>query len=356
MSEGTKTNNRNQIQTFQVQGSHYEVGLQLGRLLKNNIISQVNQLKSNENWDNIKSESALFFLESEKVMPEYISEIKGAADGAGLDPTDVFATLCEELFHSDYTYNCGCSDLVASADVTEDGSILIGHNNDILASLQDDITIVHYKVENEPEIIAVGVGLGISVGYNSDGISLTGNKLNMNDMRVGIPRMLLVRKILAASRIGEAFEAAILKQRASNYNQLIVDSNGEIYSIESSATDFETIFANDGYLAHTNHYTSPRMKKFELDPGLISDSVIRQNRCCRLLKNNLGRINVGKMKEFLSDHVNYPYSICNHGEKIKTVFSIIINLSTLKMWLSKGNPCEADYIEYSPFSKIKGHS
>ncbi len=51
----------------------------------------------------------------------------------------------------------------------------------------------------------------------------------------------------------EAIDTAIMEQRASNYNQVIADANGEIYSIEGSAADYEAIYAVDGYLVHTNH-------------------------------------------------------------------------------------------------------
>lgn len=340
------------IPIIEVKGNHYEVGRQLGARLKDNIANSIENLKIQEDWKRLKSDSTKFLLKTEKYLPEYVSEIQGAADGADLELPDVFTTLCEELFSSEGDYSLGCSDLAATNDVTDDGSVLVGHNNDISASLQDAVTIVHYKVDNEPEIFAVGAGgLGISVGYNSAGISLTGNKLNMNDMQVGIPRMLLVRKILASSRICEAIDAAIIEHRASNYNQFIANNNGEIYSIESSATDYDPIYAAEGYLAHTNHFCSPKMKKYELYPNQISDSLFRQNRCNRMLKSNLGNINLQKMKEFLSDHTNYPYSICFHGEEIKTVFSIIINLSTQQVWLAKGNPCEAEFIEYNPFKQ-----
>jgi isopenicillin-N N-acyltransferase-like protein len=93
------------------------------------------------------------------------------------------------------------------------------------------------------------------------------------------------------------------------------------------------------------------MRRFEFDPNRITGSLIRYNRGMRLLKNHLGKINIEKLKEFLSDHVNHPLSICRHGKRIKTTFSILINLNTLKMWLAKGNPCEVKYNEYEPFAK-----
>ncbi len=158
--------------------------------------------------------------------------------------------------------------------------------------------------------------------------------------------MLLVRKILAAETIGEAIDAAILKHRASNYNQVITDKNGEAYSIEGSATDYEPLYAVDGYLIHTNHFTADRMRRFEADRQQITSSLVRYNRAGRLMKNHMGKITVAKLMEFLSDHVNHPRSICRHGKGIKTTFSVVINLNTLVMYLARGNPCEVKYNEY----------
>jgi isopenicillin-N N-acyltransferase-like protein len=335
-----------------VEGTHYEAGYQLGTQLKDNFVARINRMKEAKDWKKNKAEAKLFLAYSDKYMPEYVTEMKGIADAVGAETVEVLMTICEEIGSRGYEYTAGCSDLIASNDVTEDGSVLVSHNNDTSVSSQDSVTIVHYKVKGEPEIIGVGYGgYGMSVGYNSAGISLTGNQLNSNDMRVGVPRMLLVRKILAAKRIGEAIDAATLKQRASNYNQVITDYNGEIYSIEGSATDYAALYDTNGYLVHTNHYVAPWMRKFEYDPTRISCSIVRYNRANRLLKNNVGKITVEKLKELLSDHVNRPESICRHGDRIKTTFSIIINLNTLTMWLAKGNPCEVKYNEYNLFSK-----
>jgi isopenicillin-N N-acyltransferase-like protein len=340
------------IPVIHVKGSHYEVGRQLGTQLKNNLIREVAEMKKNKDWEKVKSEAGLFLQYSRRYVPEYVLEVQGAADAAGLELEDLFPSVCEEIGSYGYEYTKGCSDLIASNDVTEDGSVLAAHNNDTSVSTQERVTIIHYQVDDEPEIVAVGYGgLGISVGYNSAGISLTGNQVDSNDMRVGVPRFLLVRKILAAQRIGQAIDAAILRPRASDYNQVIADSSGEIYSIEGSATDYAPLYATDGYLVHTNHFIAPWMRKFELDPNAITSSVVRYNRGIRLVKNSLHKLNAEKMKEFLSDHVNYPNSICSHGEKVKTTFSVIINLTTFTMLLAKGNPCEVKYNEYKLISK-----
>jgi len=336
------------VRIVHAKGTHYDVGYQIGTELKANLVRNVEGMKQQDDWPKLKAEAELFLQYSKKYVPEYVSEVQGAADAAGLELEDLFPTLCEEIGDPNYAYTRGCSDLIASNDVTRDGTVLVAHNNDTSVSTQEDVTIIHYEVDGEPEIVAVGYGrLGISVGYNSSGISLTGNQLDSNDMRVGIPRMLLVRKILAAKTIGDAIDSAILEHRASNYNQVITDANGEIYSIEGSATDYEPIYSVDGYLVHTNHYTSPWMRRFESDPQQITSSIVRYNRGRRLMKNHAGKITIEKLQELLSDHVNHPRSICRHGTRIKTTFSIVINLNTLTMYLTRGNPCEVKYNEYN---------
>jgi isopenicillin-N N-acyltransferase-like protein len=340
-----------QVPVIHVKGSHYEAGYQIGTQLKKNLLQEVAEMKAAPDWKKVRAEAELFLAYSRKYLPEYVAEAQGAADAAGLELEDLFPTLCEELGDENYRFTKGCSDLIASNDVTADGSVLAAHNNDTSPSTQESVTIIHYQVDGEPEIVAVGYGgLGISVGYNSAGISLTGNQVDSNDMRVGVPRLLLVRKILAARTIGQAIDAAILKERASDYNQVITDRNGEIYSIEGSATDYAPLYSTDGYLVHTNHYVAPWMRKFEFDPQGITSSIVRYNRGVRLLKNNRGRITVDLLKQFLADHVNYPGSICRHGTYVKTTFSVIINLTSGTMLLARGNPCEVKYNEYKFFT------
>lgn len=342
----------NKIPVIHVKGSHYEAGYQIGTQMKTQLRELVLQSKdyvlkeSNQTWEDIQTQTRLLLEYSKKYVPEYVEEIKGAADATEIDLVDLFAELCEEIYAKNYLG--GCSDLIASDDVTADGCVYAAHNNDTSPGLQKHAVVIHYQVEGEPEILAVGYGgLGISIGFNSAGISLTGNELSMNDMKLGVPRMLLCRKILAARTIAEAIDASILQPRASNYNMVLTDANGEIYSIEGSATDYEAIYATEGYLVHTNHYVSPRMLRYELDRQELTSSMVRYNRANRLMKTNLGRITFDMLKGFLRDHVSRPRSICRHGKTVKTTFSVIINLSAKTMFLARGNPCQSTYYEYT---------
>jgi len=340
------------VRVILAKGTHYQAGYQIGTQMKAELRELIQQSKDyaaksqDLKWDDIRAQSQIFLEFSKKYMPEYVEEIKGAADASGIDLVDLFSDMCEEIYFKDFFK--GCTDLVASGDITADGSVLAAHNNDTEPELEKYTVVVHYQVEGEPEILAVGLGgLGISAGFNSAGISLTGNAVNMNDLKLGVPRLLLCRKILAQRTIADAIGAALFQPRASNYNQVIADDNGEVYSIEGSATDFEAIYATEGYVVHTNHYVSTRMRPYELNPYDFTSSLVRYNRANRLIKNNKGKISVEMMKTFLTDHVSRPKSICRHSSEDKTTFSVIINLTAKTMLLARGNPCESPYYEYS---------
>ena len=89
--------------------------------------------------------------------------------------------------------------------------------------------------------MTVGIGPWISVGFNSAGLSLTGNEVAPNDNRPGIPRLLHVRDIVRRRTLDDAVTAALHPARASSYNTVLAHAGGGVVSVEGSATDAELI-------------------------------------------------------------------------------------------------------------------
>jgi isopenicillin-N N-acyltransferase-like protein len=290
----------------------------------------------------------LYLAHSRAAYPLCVEELEGIAEGAGLPFEEVFLEMCEELWEQAAWQDRGCTDMVARGRATADGSTLVAHTNDLSPEAEKDLVILKVQAADEPEFLGVSVGgLGYSAGFNAAGISLTGNQVSCNDIRPGVPRLLMVRAILAARRLEEAMNACLLPRRASNYNNVIADTSGEAYSMEGSATDCEPLYIEGDILAHANHYVSPAMRRFEADRSDIGGSVIRHNRAWRLLRENYGRLSPGLFQELLADHANYPGSICRHGLETVTVFSLIINLNERRAWIGRGRPCQTTYQEHT---------
>jgi len=324
--------------------------VQIGRQCRPQIRRMLENLRTGlvagVTWEDMHLQSHLYQEYSRNVYPQYMEELKGVAEGSGTAFEDIFISMCEELWEK-AAWQKGCTDMAARGKATTDGTTLIAHTNDLLPESEENLVILKVQAGDEPEYLGVSPGgVGISAGFNAAGISLTGNQLDNNDIRPGVPRLLVVRAILAARRLGGALDACLLPRRASSYNNLIADSNGEVYSMEGSATDCEPIYIDGDILAHTNHYLHPAMCRFEADRNSIGGSAIRYNRAMRLLRENYGDHSPELFRKLLADHADYPTSICKHGLETVTVFSMIIQPENLRAWIGRGRPCETSFSEY----------
>ena len=173
---------------------------------------------------------------------------------------------------------------------------------------------------------------------------MTGNELTPNDNRIGIPRLMQVRDILRRRTLDDAVAAALHPSRASSYNNLLSHRDGGVVSVEGSATDAELLRPGEsGTLAHTNHYVSERMRRYEGDVDYAERSDVRYRRALRWLA--AGDITAAQLRAALSDHSDAPDSICRHlhpGSQTKTVFWCIANVTGGEITYGRGNPCASD--------------
>ena len=354
------------IPVLEVRGTHHEVGRQIGEHMRSALHRRMPQLReklpTGVTWADMLLQGRIYLAYSRDVYPHYVEELTGIAEGANLPFEEMFLWMCEGLWDpaawrghvlagtgsSPSTPFKGCTDFAARGRATVDRSTLLAHTNDLGPEDEDDLVILKVQAGDEPPFLGVSPGgLAISAGFNAAGIGLTGNQLSCNDIRPGVPRLLVVRAILAARRLEDALTACLLPQRASSYNNVVGDANGEVYSMEGSATNCEPIYIDGDILAHANHYVSLPMRRYEADRNIIAGSVIRHNRAMRLLRENYGQLSVERLQEFLADHANYPGSICKHGPDVVTVFSLVIKLEERRAWIGRGRPCETTYVEHT---------
>ncbi len=340
-------------------GRPFEMGKKIGKICAaraaayRKAISASVQYSTGYTWQKAVERSKLYLPYAEEFYPTFVEEIKGYSEGAKLPFGDAFVLCCHELLSSQGFK--GCTDIAVNGDVTSDGRVLAAHNEDWSNDCLDTVVLLHGKPSGKPEFFTTSyAGLMPSCGMNSAGISLTGNAVDSNDVRIGIPKVFSARKVLEAKRIGEAMEYAMPAERASSFNNIVSDKKGEIYSLEGSATDCAWLYAIDGYLVHTNHYLSQKMEKFEADPSSNTCSIFRYNRALRLVEDQLGEVTVDSLKSILSDHANKPGSICRHADPgrhpldvSETIFSIIYDLTNLDVHVLKGKPCSNSYVKLS---------
>ncbi len=350
------------ISLIETQGTHYEVGYQIGVAARDALGAMYAETRTEygDKWSALLRASAPFLAATQKHLPKVLEEMRGCADGARIPFDDLFLMSIEELLYEEVrgfeseritpSNPKGCSDLAAAPPATWDGHVWLAHNNDLSKSSIHQLFVTHLRVNGEPEILAVTVGgLFISIGMNNAGICLTGNQLNANDSRVGVPRLLIVRDILAQTNLDNALASALHPERASSYNNIISSGDSRIVNAEGSATSaaLSWSFENGGTLAHTNHYLDANMLPFEADAQHIAMSASRCARAFDYAQKYRGQIDFEICARFVRDHVFAPWSVCKHAGQSVTVFSSLIDLTEQKMWLTRGNPCQSDFSLYT---------
>jgi isopenicillin-N N-acyltransferase-like protein len=347
------------IPVIRVGGTHREVGLQLGVAGREQIVGTIEQsfsdLPSGRTVEEQLALAARYREFAQPRLPWLIEELEGCAEGARVDPLSFFATSLEEIWYSPYPKRTDgrCSDLVAGPSATANGHLLVAHNNDLRPEVEAEIVAIEKAVTGDPVIFQIGLCPWVSVGWNSAGISLTGNELSPNDERLGVSRSHQVFEILRARSLDEALASALRPDRASSYNNVLTSADGGVANVEGSRTDAEvTGLDEQDHLAHTNHYVCDRMLQFEGDVDYAKRSAIRFDRARELLAAQpRGSIGETSLREMLSDHETKPDSLCRHPEfgyeNEKTVFWCVADVTDGRITFGRGNPCESQAQSYA---------
>jgi isopenicillin-N N-acyltransferase-like protein len=336
---------RRPLELLRVAGSHREVGRQIGSACAATVAARCAELP-----DALVAAAEPYLAVTARELPWLVEELWGVAEGAGVERLRLFAAGIEELDGEPSPEPArGCSDLVACPPASADGHIWVAHTNDLSAASEEHLIAIEWGVPGDPVVFTIGVGPWISVGFNSAGLSLTGNELTPNDSRVGIPRLLQVRDILRQPSLDDALRAALHPARASSYNNVLCHRDGGVVSVEGSATDAELLKPGaHGTLAHTNHYVSARMRRYEGDVAYAARSDVRYRRALAWLAP--GNITATTLRSALSDHRDAPDSICRHphpGSQTKTVFWCIADVTQGKISYGRGNPCDSEEQHYA---------
>ncbi|UNC93781.1 carcinine hydrolase/isopenicillin-N N-acyltransferase family protein [Candidatus Contubernalis alkalaceticus] len=133
----------------------------------------------------------------------------------------------------------------------------------------------------------------------------------------------------------------------------MADASEEIFGLESIHNDREVLKPRDNIIVHTNHYLTERLKTGDMAAQIFPDSFKRIERIRYLMDEHYDKITPKVMIDILSDHENYPYSICRHVDssvppqyQSSTLASFIMVPEDGVMYAAAGNPCSFQFAEY----------
>jgi isopenicillin-N N-acyltransferase like protein len=346
----------------EVSGTHHEIGQQIGEAcreqIQHSVVNAHAQIEQSYDtleltWDGAKIQSRKYLPFAEERYTQYVDELRGIAEGANVSFDDLMVVNAMEAVTMDALHLTRCTSFAVNETRTADGHVLAAHSEDWVPEDENDVYIISARPKDEPPFLAmIYGGLLPNVGFNAYGIAQLIDSVYPNDSRIGIPRLVVARAVLASRRISGALGRTLISHRAAGYNHLIVHESGEMYSVEVSSRRFEILHGTDGYIVDTNHYLAQTMKEIEKDPEELISSRVRYFRANRLLRENSAH-NIKTLQAIQKDHVNLPNSICNHNivgidpmDRESTITALVIDLTAREMHIAWGNPCQNAYHTY----------
>jgi isopenicillin-N N-acyltransferase like protein len=364
-------------QHVRVEGTSYQRGRQYGSQARSRVHLSVQAYQqafahfAGWDWATVRREAARFEAPVGKFRPGYLEEMRGIADGAGLDLTDVLAiNVRTEVMYSAKARSAPregalraarqapaeCSAFAHVPGPGQAGPVILGQNWDWLLHAAQTLVVLEVRQQEGPDFVTVvEAGLLAKTGMNAAGLGLVTNAL-VTDADVGepgLPYHVLLRAVLDCGTVTEALKVLQAGLRSSSANYLIAHASGTALDIEAAPGDFTRLyplFPEDGLLRHTNHFLAPRIDlapQIDLSLWAMPDSAVRLQR----LRGAAGTARaLDDFRALLADHADYPNSICAHPdpadhprEQGATIASVLMDLNARHLWLAAGNPCQVPY-------------
>ena len=343
-------------------GTPYERGKTYGQLCKEEVgVSiRVYQLLfeglKGIAWEDARRISEKYLDLTREFEPDYAEEIRGIAEGAGVDLLDIAALNARtEIMYSQAQKEevKECTTLSLMPPATADGRVIAAQNWDFSGLLRDSVVIVHVRQEEKPNFMMVAeAGMIGGIGMNDRGIAVMLNALRAEVPCQGIPLRARMRAMLEAETLSDAYVRGS-HAPVSVANLIATHKDGVAIAFEMDSEIVEPMIPEDGVLLHTNHYIGTKMY-LKNDVNHMGSSYIRLQRIRTLVKECHGKITIEDVMRMLKDHAGYPQSICDHEDlkaplvkRDATNFAIIMDLTENCIYLAPGNPCENAFEKYS---------
>jgi isopenicillin-N N-acyltransferase like protein len=366
------------IPRVRVAGTPYERGRQYGTQARDRVhlsvqaYGRVFAYYTGWDWDAVRRTAAGFEAPIAAFRPAYLDEMRGIADGAGLDLADVLAiNVRTEVMYAAKARlaplaartparhapqpPAECSAFAVVPAPGQPGATLIGQNWDWLLHASQTLVVLEVTQEDGPDFVTVvEAGLLAKAGLNAAGLGLVTNALvtEADAGAPGLPYHVLLRAILDCATVTQALEVLQAGPRSSSANYLIAHASGAALDVEAAPGDFTRLyplFPECGLLLHTNHFLSPGLHPVDVSLWAMPSSAVRLQRL-RAGTGQPGALTLDRFRALLADHADYPHSICSHPdpadhpcEQGATIASVLMDPNAGQLWLAAGNPCQVAY-------------
>lgn len=318
----------NGYRVLHLKGTPYEMGFQQGALLRDDIRENVHYLFEVKGKELKVEVAGLKLLDPRRVIagiaarqkkyvPErFFAELKGVADGAGMDVQDVIAAnFIPELFH--------CSGFALSGSATKDGTLYHGRILDYGCDwkLQEHAVLTVAEPEGRIPFVNVTYAgfVGSVTGMNAEKISIGemgGKGLGHWD---GVPMAFLTRMVLEEAKTLDQGVAVFRDHpRTCEYYFVIADGNtGKGVGMEASWDVFNVVKMGE---------SNPKLPEAVRDAVLLSAGD-RYKELVRRVKADHGKFDAESARRLMDRPVAMKSNL----------HSVLFETTTGKFWVANAS-------------------
>ncbi|MBF8184283.1 acyl-coenzyme A--6-aminopenicillanic-acid-acyltransferase form [Nonomuraea sp. K274] len=332
-------------------------------------------------WNQARELAGEWLAPSIDFAPDLVEEMRGIAEGSGLELLDVLALNArgevsrmrrselppspedEHDLDSD-----GCSSFALLPEATGDGHVYCGQNWDWRHAVRDTVMLLRIVRPGKPTIVQhVEAGQIGRQGANSAGIALNANGLGgrFPGTPPGVPQPLIRRRVLESFGYHEAIRTLLDVRQDIPSNALITHRDGFAMDLETTPFAHDWIYPTGGVLVHGNHYQAriPAQLAHTYRPysasSLYRVPIIEKGLAdCAAAPDSEAVRKV--VRDTMSNHFSAPESVCSHPDSShtehqqwSTLLSSCADLTDGTYHLTAGMPCEHPY-ELTPWNIYDG--
>lgn len=320
-----------------LKGSHYEMGLHYGEILRKGgqDFSSVLQLSPEQRGFGIACLSVC-----KTVVPELCQEIKGLAEGLGVSCEDLSVWLLTMYGHDD-VHGCTCF------CYTDSGNTYLARNSDMFPELKDTCESILYRPDKGYIFLGHSTSfIQIEDGINEHGLAAGINFLMSKTFKPGLNTGMIVRHVLESCRsVKEAIDTIGSLPIATTQNIILADRSGDMAVVESSPRKIAVRRPQNGeaWLVSANHFVSEEMQAEHANPEENwYRSCDRYTTVQTALASPTGKKDVAWAQELLGGKMGF---ICQYEKEMNfdTLWSALYDVSTLRIFRAEGNPSKTRF-------------
>jgi len=314
-----------------VSGAPYERGRQYGSVLRDRVKASAQlygKTLDDLGYDSGRKTALIkaFATEIGAFAEDYLEEMRGIADGAGIPfedvvminaRTEVIAQARREAVVPDPEDDPddGCTGAVILAERSATGALIHGQNWDWRAECAETAIVLRVRRDDGPDFLTFVEAGGLArCGLNAAGIAITANYLESDrDYRQpGVPLSLIRRKVLEQEHFALAMRAVATTPKVCSNNMMLSTAEGFAIDFECAPDEAFPIYPADGLIVHANHWQSPIALAKLKETGIpsVPESYYRDWRVRKLLEQAGPKLSTDDLKTALFDTFGTPYSVC----------------------------------------------